>query len=326
MYRDFAERTPPELRPSSVIGSAVILRSRILEQGMNSDEVQLKRRRREWVSLRPGVYLETGVLAGLDPVQRHLILIDATMPKLGADAVLSHLSAACLHGISLWQPSLRAVQVTRPGAASGHRRRSLHTLRAPIGGDEIVELRGYRVTNLARTITDLSRTLPFEEAIVAADAALHSGLITVDELIRAARRAPQRSGMRGAHQVISFADRRSESPGESRSRVLFHRAGLPAPTPQLPICDASGEVIARSDFGWEEHQTVGEFDGAQKYGRLLRPGEKAGDVIFREKLREDAIRDLGWIMVRWTWSELNDVPALSNKIARALDRGRRIQE
>jgi hypothetical protein len=50
-------------------------------------------------------------------------------------------------------------------------------------------------------------------------------------------------------------------------------------------------MFARCDFGWPEYRTIGEFDGAEKYGRLLRPGEKPGDKIHREKIREEGIRE-----------------------------------
>jgi hypothetical protein len=52
-------------------------------------------------------------------------------------------------------------------------------------------------------------------------------------------------------------------------------------------------LIACVDFYWEEQRTVGEFDGKIKYGRLLKPGKRIEDVIFEEKVREDALRDLG---------------------------------
>ncbi len=300
----------------------VILRADALRSGLNSDDIQGKRRRREWVSLRSGVYVEAKVLGKLDPVQRHLLLVDATMPNVDSDAVVSHLSAACVHGIDLWQPNLRAVQITRPGAGSGHRRRSLQTFRAPVDDDEIVMVRGHRTTSPARTVTDLARTSTFEAAVVAADAALHRELVTCEQLRRAAARAPLRPGMRGAHLVAAFADGNSESVGESRSRVIIRNVGLPTPEPQFKVRTTAGHVLARCDFGWPECRTIGEFDGAEKYGRLLRPGEKPGDRIHLEKIREEAIRDLGWRVVRWTWDELAHPEALAVKIGRTLERGR----
>ena len=48
-----------------------------------------------------------------------------------------------------------------------------------------------------------------------------------------------------------------------------------------------------------------------KYGRGLRPGQDAGEAVYREKRREAALHDLGLQVVRWTWDELSpfDVPA-----------------
>jgi hypothetical protein len=76
------------------------------------------------------------------------------------------------------------------------------------------------------------------------------------------------------------ADERSESVGESRSRAAIALAGLPEPVLQWEVAGF------RTDFGWPDHCVVGEFDGEIKYGRLLRPGQQPGDVVFAEKRRK----------------------------------------
>lgn len=60
-----------------------------------------------------------------------------------------------------------------------------------------------------------------------------------------------------------------------------------------------------------------------KYGRLVKPGESARDVVYREKRREDAMRDLDWQMVRWGWADFADEPALGERCLRAFRRGER---
>ena len=110
--------------------------------------------------------------------------------------------------------------------------------------------------------------------------------------------------MPAARRAAAFADGRSESVGESRSRVAIALAGLPAPTLQWPV--RLGGSTAYTDFGWARQRTVGEFDGKVKYGRLLEPGQDVGEVVYAEKLREDAIRDEDWRVVRWTWVDLRD--------------------
>ena len=111
--------------------------------------------------------------------------------------------------------------------------------------------------------------------------------------------------------------------GESRSRVLLHRLGLAPSTLQRTIRSASGLVLGRADFAWEEERVVGEFDGRIKYGRALRPGQDPGDAVFEEKRREDAFRDEDWGVVRWTWSELVPGTVVGDRVRRALARGRR---
>jgi very-short-patch-repair endonuclease len=76
-----------------------------------------------------------------------------------------------------------------------------------------------------------------------------------------------------------------------------------------------GEFVARTDFYWKEHRIVGEFDGMGKYD--------GPDVIRREKLREDALRDLGFQVFRWTWAELSRFDVVRARFERAIERARR---
>ena len=116
-------------------------------------------------------------------------------------------------------------------------------------------------------------------------------------------------------------DGRSESAGESVSRVRIISDGLPVPEPQVDIRTPVGTFVARVDFCWKEERTVGEFDGKIKYGRLLKPGQRIEDVVYEEKKREDAIRDLGWKVVRWLWEDLHRPGVLRDRLQRAFARG-----
>jgi hypothetical protein len=90
-------------------------------------------------------------------------------------------------------------------------------------------------------------------------AALHTAL-------ERARRWP---GSPGARRVIAFADGRSESVGESRSRIAIVAAGLPDPVLQWEVRRSSDiDFVGRVDFGRPELCTVGEFDGLAKRLRM----------------------------------------------------------
>ena len=91
----------------------------------------------------------------------------------------------------------------------------------------------------------------------------------------------------------------------------------PTPIPQYEVW-RQGVLVGRADFGWEKFRTLGEFDGKEKYGRLLKPGQTAADAVFAEKRREDALRDLGWQIVRWIWEDLYHPEELRRRLERAL--------
>jgi hypothetical protein len=182
---------------------------------------------------------------------------------------------------------------------------------------------GIAVTDAARTTLDLARSMPFEAAVVVLDAALHDGLLQRDVVEQRLFDIAGTRGSRHAARVVRFADGRSESVGESRSRVVLHELGLSPSALQLVIRRPDGSFVGRTDFAWEDRRVVGEFDGRIKYGRLLRPGQDPGDAVFEEKQREDAVRDEGWEVVRWTWSDLTVPGWIGERVRRAQERGSR---
>ncbi|MGY1840510.1 MULTISPECIES: hypothetical protein [unclassified Modestobacter] len=296
----------------------VVLRSRALAAGLADDEIRRLRRRGEWTTLQRGAYLVgPGDVA---PRHRHLLRVRATVSGLRTPAVVSHASAAAVHGLPLWGVPLHHVHVTRQPPARAVRESRLHSHAARLAVDDVVVVDGLTVTGVARTVVDLARSLPFAPALAVADAALHHGLTTPAELVDVAAAAAGNRGSRGARRVVTAADRRSESVGESRSRAVMIEAGLPVPDLQVAVHRFDGAFVGRSDFGWRQQRLLGEFDGRIKYGRLLRPGQSPGDAVFEEKRREDALRDERWGVVRWVWVELDTPQVVVDRVARALAR------
>jgi hypothetical protein len=258
--------------------------------------------------------------ADLDQRAAHRLLLDGTARQTSAKAVVSHMSAAVLHGLPVWRDQLAKVQLTVDDAGHGKTRHYVQVHGLPLAAEDVVLVDGFAVTSMARTVLDLGCQLELWRAVAVGDVALRLGLDRADLADHLAR-AGRRHGIRKARRAAALLDPRSESPQESRSRVIFHQNGLPAPTPQYLVIGRGGEVIARTDFGWEELRTVGEFDGKVKYGRTLRPGQDLEEVLFAEKLREDAIRDLDLQVVRWVASELAQPAPVIARLRRAFARG-----
>ncbi len=297
------------------------LRRQAVRDGWSDDELGRLVRSGELARLRRGAYVDR--LLPEDPAIRHGLLIRATLAGLRRSAVVSHQSAAVLHGLPLWDVGLDQVHVTRRPPASQDTGRLLRCHVARLRDDEIEEIDGIPVTSPVRTALDLARSLPHEAAVVALDAALGRKLLRPDELRERLFDLAGTPGSRAAARAVEFADGRSESVGESRSRVLLHRWGVGPSTLQFEIHGGDGALIARTDFAWEEHELVGEFDGKVKYGRLLRPGQEPGDAVFEEKRREDAVRAEGWGVARWVWADLGTGHRLAARLRRAFDRRRR---
>ncbi|KAA0024220.1 type IV toxin-antitoxin system AbiEi family antitoxin domain-containing protein [Antrihabitans cavernicola] len=282
----------------------LIMRGHALRCGYTDGELLRARRGGALQSIRRGAYVRPDLLDGLDVVEQHRLLVQATLQCTSRDAVVSHTSAAALHGIALWNPHLDRVHVTIDASSGGRILRRRHVHATPISDNEVVDVDGVKTTSVARTVVDCARTEPFEKAVVLGDSALHAGLVTVSELHDALESARGRRGAPQAGRAIAFFDGRSESVGESRSRVLMKRADLPAPQLQRVIHGIDGHAIGRVDFWFEESNTIGEFDGMAKYTAHLKPGQTAADAVRQEKLREDALRATGAAVARWTWQHL----------------------
>jgi hypothetical protein len=277
-------------------------------------------RRGDLTRLRRGTYLRPEEVEET-PEARHRQLVATTVPLLASGAVVSHLSAAVVHGLWVWEDAVPGrVQVTRPSAGRGKSRGYVHQHTARLLAEDVTEVGGMLVTTLERTVVDLARTLPVEQAVAAGDAALRRGA-TQPQLLEVLGRGRGWPGLPVARRVVAFLDPRSESAGESASRVVLHRVGLMPSDLQLEVVDPlGGRLVGRCDFGWREHRTVGEFDGRVKYGRLLTPGQRLEDVLYAEKRREDALRDCGWQVVRWNWADLWREQLLSARLHRAFAR------
>lgn len=285
-------------------------------EGYDGAELRRLTRQGDLDRIRRGAYAASEP-ASPGPAMEHLRLIRATVAQLTMPGVISHESAGVVHALPYWADRLARVHVTRPDQGSGRVRRYVHLHRSPLSEREITSIDGLEVTSLARTAVDLGRVLDPFRALPIVDAVLARGasVTDLDEVVSASGRQPGNPRVR---RLIEMADGRSESVGESCSRLVFFREAIPMPTLQFEVRDEFGQLIGRSDFCWEQQRVLGEFDGKIKYTSLLRPGQSASDVVIAEKRREDLLRGLGWTVVRWTWADLHKPASLLRQLRRVL--------
>ncbi|MCW2907705.1 MAG: hypothetical protein JWL68_2494 [Actinomycetia bacterium] len=296
----------------------------LLSAGLSAGRIRRLARDGALCPLRPGVYAAAATVTSLvrDPRDEkarqagdQLLRLAATLAVTGSRSAGSHRSAARVYGLALVGrgPEL-ATEITRAPGGGGHAGRPgtrVHIAALP--ADHVVSYRGVPLTSVPRTVIDLARTLPFAQGVAVADSALHAGLASKDELGAVIADCPRWRGLQRARDVTAFSDGRPEPVLESLSRAAFHQFGLPPPDLQVWVGD-DDEVIARVDFLWRRHRTIGEADGAFKYETPARA---------RTQLDRDArLRAAGYEVVHFTWPEITRVPAqVVDSIQQAFSRG-----
>lgn len=289
-------------------------RADALAAGYTDSELRRRLRAGQWSRLCRDVYVEPGTWpVGEQPwdraIRMHLLRTRAVADRMGSGAVVSHHSAAVLHGLPSWGLDLTKVQVTKPvGRARSDLVTDVHRSRFEPG--EVTVVDGLRVVSPARAIAETACASSYEVGVVLGDAALHRRLVTPESLVTTADRHQLWAGSPAARGAARFADGLSESVGESRLRVLMANHGIPPPVLQAEIREESGRLIGRVDF-LVAGRLIIEFDGAQKYGG-------SGDVVLAEKWREDRLRACGYRVIRVSWADLDQPHTLADRILGAI--------
>lgn len=187
---------------------------------------------------------------------------------------------------------------------------------------------GLPVTTLLRTAIDIARLRPLPEALIVGDAVarqLVGERAGRQAYLAAANRTSVRDRMAGeaedaagllsveaARRISGLVDPAAESAPESLARGYIIEAGLARPEVGSRVVGASGSVYF-ADMLWPDHRLILEIDGRVKY-----TDPKA---LFREKVREDDLREAGFLVIRWTASALITNPGwLIHRLADVLPR------
>jgi len=227
-----------------------------------------------------------------------------THRRLTADHVFSHATAALLWGLPLWRAPQHTSVLVRHSAGRGADRRVVRRVGLP-SDDDVVLRHGLPVTSLDRTMVDCARVLAPLDALVVADAAVRKGAardVALAQMVVARGR-----GVVQAREIVRLADAGAESPGESATRFVVLRDGLPVPTTQLGVRTRLGSFW--TDLGWPALRLALEYDGRTKY--------TDPEVLVREKRRHDAMVEAGWTVLRVTKEDLPG-PTLTRRVLRAL--------
>ncbi len=284
----------------------VFLRREAESLGLHDRAIAQAVRQGVWVRVRRGAYTFAYRWENLAPNQRYDLVSRAVVRQSQTVVALSHHSALNQWGAPLWEAPTDEVHLTRIDGKSGRREAGVCQHRGAIEPGDIVERNGLQVTCPERAALEYSTIADVEHSLVEFDDLLHRGVTTPQALANRYATMTHWPDTLTTDLVLRLADGRSESVGETRARFMCWRQGLPAPVPNHPIYDENGVEVARVDLAWPTLGVFLEFDGKVKYEGLLKPGERASDVVVREKQREEMIcRLTGWRCIRITWADLH---------------------
>jgi very-short-patch-repair endonuclease len=255
-----------------------------------------------------------------DERDRHVLATRAALRSHGGRAVAGHHSALLMLAAPTYQADLGAVRLSRrtPGPTST-------TAALRLGRCVPPEMQGSETVSPALAAVQHGLSAGPVSALVAADGVLHRGLATSAEFQTVLDLVTGHPYSAGIAELLQGADGRHESPGETRLALALRLQGVTA-TPQVVIPGSRAVV----DFLLDEAPVVIEFDGRVKYGREADEVDPFGrrrsreQVVWDEKRREDRLRELGYEVVRVTWSDLDSPQELATRIRRAIQRARRL--
>lgn len=227
------------------------------------------------------------------------------------DAVLTGVSAVIAHEVDVWGVDLARPEVLRPVARTRTHRVRVRRTADSAARTHVVQTASGPTVPLADAIVQLAMDAGTMPGIASLDCALRQGKVSIDAVEAALERVATWPRSSRALAMIRQADGQAESVAESRGRVQAALGGIRL-IPQVTITDERGRLVARVDFVVEGTRIIVEVDGRLKYH-----GDD-GTVLYAEKLREDRLRALGYLVVRITWHDLETPGAVVAKIRRAM--------
>ncbi|MGH9270511.1 MAG: DUF559 domain-containing protein, partial [Ilumatobacteraceae bacterium] len=279
----------------------VVSASQLVVQGVTRQQLRTAVGNGVLTPVAPRVYAAGGGAATVERRQMAALLC------IGPDAVLSHETAARLHGFD--RCLLETVELTVPRGRHGvHVPFIVHSTAHWSSLDRVM-IDGWPCTSATRTVIDLARARVDVRRLEAAiDSAVRSGASA--PLVISIRLGQIRGrGRWGAPLVDSLLlDAGGHTLLERRFLGLMRTAGLPRPTPQL-VHRRGGRTVARVDFCYQEYDLVVEVSGRRGHSS---PAERA-----RDAQRRNELQDLGRQVYEFTYDQVTGNGAGVQAVVRA---------
>jgi very-short-patch-repair endonuclease len=272
----------------------VISRTQALGAGLSERAIGRRVASGRWNVVYAGVYAVRAI-----PRTWHQRLMAAVLCG-GPSALASHRSAAALWALDGVEE--RPVEIS---VKAGRRiKNAIVHRRQPRDDPRVALLECIPATGIDRTLLDVAAVLSPRRAGLALDDALRRKLTTrgkVREMLLGSRGRP------GARSLRKLLDVRDDRDGVLESRLeaallrLLRDHQLPLPVAQHRVMH--GDVfVARLDFAYPSHRLGIEADGFRWHASPERWA--------RDLRRENRLKVLGWMVLRFSWQDVHDRPEM----------------
>jgi hypothetical protein len=239
--------------------------------------------------------LGSGIYHWVGLKESPLLMLTGVARRLPAGAAFSGLTAAWLHGLDV--APCDPIEVTIPERVGSGRRAGAFVRRAALATDEIVLRRRLPATSALRTAVDLGGRSSLTEGVVAADLFLYAELVSIAELLNYVADHPGTKGVARLRRVVDLAEPKTESPMETRLRMLLVIAGLPRPEVQVSIDDDQGRFLGRPDLFYRRQRLAIEYDGGNHRDRMVD-----------DNRRQNGLVGAGFRLLRFTAADVYGTP------------------
>lgn len=223
-------------------------------------------------------------------------------------AVACGLTAAWLWGVDVRRLDDFDVHVSFAKGERIRKRRGLEVCQETLAAEDVCVVQGLHITTPLRTVFDCLRWLRGAERLVVADALTHTGQVTLSELRGYFASKRRLRNLRRGEALLDLVEPKSESPMETRLRVLLIEWQLPRPEAQWKVYDRAGNHVGRLDLAYPGVSLAVEYDGAEHW-KQRREDDR----------RRDAIRALDWEVQVYSADDIFLTPeATVAAVARAL--------
>jgi hypothetical protein len=278
---------------------SIVTRWQLRNAGASDDDIDHELAARRLFREAPGAFRPFGVKRTWE-MRASAALLSARAP-----ALISHRSAAWLHGIDEHQPGIIDVTVPRHRRPRSRPGVQFHESRLFDVAEASAQVRnGLAVTGVARTILDSCAVVPgLAGRLDLFDEARRLRLVDWDELwdCLVVHTGRGRQGLRRYRDVLLTRDGTAPAGTKFARRVglLLESAGLPTPIFEYPV--DHGEGIYYLDLAYQSPRPV----AVECFGKIGHDFERAFEA---DPVRRNRLQLLGWLVIEVTWRRFVNAP------------------